>query len=336
MRVIDKDRYGRKVNYLRLSITDRCNLRCLYCVGCFNYKFIPHDKILRYEECIELIDIAKNFLGISKVRFTGGEPFVRRGFVDFVKMVFDKFPGLDLRITTNGTLLEPYINELSKIGLKTINISLDTFDRDKFKFITGKDEHTKVMSSIFKCIEKGIKVKINVVALKSINDNEIEDFVKFAIDYPVDVRFIEFMPIGEGSKWQVDFFLSSKDILKKAFEVADLIPVEVKEEEKGPANMYWVKGGKGRIGLISPLTNHFCSTCNRIRITADGRLRTCLFSDKEYRLIPILRSNKLSKEKLLEVIKKAVLKKPLGVDILKKRMRLGSSVCAKIMSAIGG
>ncbi len=336
MKVIDKDKYGRRVNYLRLSITDRCNLRCLYCVSCFNYKFIPHNKILRYEECIELIDIAKEFLGISKVRFTGGEPFVRKGFVDFVKMVFDRFPGLDLRITTNGTLLEPYVNELFKAGLKVINISLDTFDRNKFKFITGRDEHAKVMRSIFKSIEKGIKVKINVVALKSINDGEIEDFVRFAIDYPVDVRFIEFMPIGEGSKWQMSFFLSSKDILKKASYVADLVPVEVNKEEKGPANMYLIRGGKGRIGLISPLTNHFCSTCNRIRITADGRLRTCLFSDKEYRLRPILRSDKVSRDKLLEVMQKAVLKKPLGVEILKKRMGSGSSVCAKIMSAIGG
>ena len=335
MKTPNKDRYGRKVSYLRLSITDRCNLRCLYCVSCFNYRFIPHEKILRYEECIELIDIAKNFLGISKVRFTGGEPFVRKSFVDFVKMVFKDFPDLDLRITTNGTLLYPHIEELYSAGLRTINISLDTFDKKKFEFITGRDEHQKVVDSIYKCIDIGIKVKINVVALKTINDDEIEEFVKFAKTHPVDVRFIEFMPIGEGSKWQMSYFLSSKDILNRASKVVQLEPIEVKKEEKGPANMFSIKEGIGRIGLISPLTNHFCSTCNRIRITADGRLRTCLFSDKEYRLRPLLRSKKISKERLLKAIKEALFRKPLGVEILKQKIDSGS-VCSKIMTAIGG
>ncbi len=336
MKPINSDKYGRKVNYLRLSITDRCNLRCLYCSSCYNYKFISHEHILRYEESLALIKLAKDFLGISKVRFTGGEPFVRKGFVDFVEMVFENFPDLDLRITTNGTLLEPFIKRLKKVGLKAINISLDTFAREKFRFITGRDLYNNVIKSIHKSIEEEIKVKINVVALKTINDGEIKDFIKFAHKYPVDVRFIEFMPIGKGSKWQRDFFLSSNEILDKAREVAELEPIMVKKEESGPANMFRIKGGKGRVGLISPLSNHFCATCNRIRITADGRLRTCLFSDREYKLRPLLRSEKIELNKVLDVMRRAVLKKPLGVEILKEKMGSGSSVCTKIMSAIGG
>jgi len=327
------DKYGRKINYLRLSITDRCNLRCFYCNTCNDYKFIPHKEILTYEECLSLIRLSDS-LGVSKVRLTGGEPFVRKDCVRFIAKALELFPDLDLRVTTNGTLLKDKISFLKKVGLNYLNISLDTLNRQKFRWITGRDYFSEVRQSIDDCLHHGIRVKINVVAMKGINDNELLDFVRFASDNPVDVRFIEFMPIGCDSHWESSYYWSAEEMLNIIEAEWEIVPLSVKEDTSGPARMYSIHNGQGKIGLISPLSNHFCAQCNRFRITPDGRLRTCLFSDREYRLRPILRSSKLGIENVLKIMKLANDRKPMGYEILKNTK--DSSVCHRSMSAIGG
>ncbi|WP_027177894.1 GTP 3',8-cyclase MoaA [Maridesulfovibrio bastinii] len=327
------DNLGRTVSYLRLSVTDRCNLRCVYCMT-HDFKFIPHPRILRYEEMHRLIDIAAG-LGISKLRLTGGEPFARKGFPDFVAKILTRHPELDLRITTNGTLVEPHLEKLAAIGVKRLNISLDTLDANKYKEITGFDQLDKVLRTIKSSIEAGIQVKINAVAMKGVNDSELKDFLDLATKYPIDMRFIEFMPMGEDTRWNSNVFWSAKDILEQSRSYKNLIPVAETAGNKGPARIYDIDGGKGRLGLISPVSSHFCGTCNRLRITAEGKLRTCLFSDKVYNLRGILRNPKLGDEQILEVLRRSTVNKPLGYRLLENKEK-NHGVCDTQMSAIGG
>ena len=197
------DTHGRSFSYLRLSITDRCNLRCFYCRSCEGLEFIPHEKILTYEELLSLIGLSDS-LGVQKVRLTGGEPFVRKDFIQFLYEIKSKYPACDVRLTTNGTLLADKVSKVHDAGLEVINISLDTLDREKYKRITGRDYFLQVREAIDACLAWGIRVKINVVALKGVNDSELEDFVQLALENPLDVRFIEFMPIGEKNIWHED------------------------------------------------------------------------------------------------------------------------------------
>lgn len=329
------DQYGRSINYLRLSLTDRCNLRCFYCNTCADYKFIPHDQILTYEECLQLIGLATR-LGLSKVRLTGGEPLVRKDCVHFVERVLGQYPQLDLRMTTNGTLLAPEAKRLYKAGLKRVNISLDTLDRAKFERVTGRDLLFKVRRGIDACLEEGLKVKLNVVALKGVNDQELSEFIRLALDHPLDIRFIEFMPVGHCTAWSKNYYWPAEDILQATKAITPVEPDRVRTEHSGPARMYRLPEGKGRLGLISPMSDHFCSRCNRFRITPDGRLRTCLFSDREYTLRPLLRSPKLGLESVLRVLQAAGRKKPIGSKILEGYGGSSQGLCQRDMNAIGG
>ncbi len=326
------DARRRTVNYLRVSVTDRCNLRCLYC-SAQDKSFIPHPEILRYEEILEILGVARG-LGIGKVRFTGGEPFARRGFPQFVAEALARFPGLDVRVTTNATLLGPHLEFLRDHGLTRLNISLDTLDPARFARITGQDLFATVHANILKAVDLGFAVKINAVAMKGINDVELGGFLRFLRAHPVDVRFIEFMPMG-GSDWQPEAVWTAPEILEQARGLADLTPLPRGGADDGPARVYTVAGASGRFGLISPLSDHFCGTCNRLRLTADGHLRTCLFSDKVYRLKEILRHPRLGPEAVRKVMLLAGARKPLGHDILMARAK-GSGVCGTPMSAIGG
>ena len=326
------DARRRTVSYMRVSVTDRCNLRCLYCSS-QDKGFIPHPEILRYEEIHHILGVARD-LGIGKVRFTGGEPFARKGFASFVAETLERFPGLDLRITTNATLLGPHLEFLRERGLERLNISLDTLDPAKFARITGQDLFASVHANILKAVDLGFSVKINAVAMKGINDSELGGFLNFLREHPVDVRFIEFMPMG-GSDWQPEAVWTASEILEQAGRLAELTPLPRGGADDGPARVFSVAGASGRFGLISPLTDHFCGTCNRLRLTADGRLRTCLFSDKVYRLKEILRHPRLGPEAVRKVIVLASARKPLGHDILMARAK-GSGVCGTPMSAIGG
>ena len=339
------DQYGRGVSYLRLSVTDRCNLRCFYCRSCKYLKFIPHQNILTYEEMFKIIQAGIE-LGIQKVRLTGGEPFVRRDFLYFLARLRHKFPFLDLRVTTNGTLITNKVLALKDMGINCINISLDTLKPEKFQEITGRDFYHQVRAGIDRCLEENIRVKINIVALKGVNDNELEDFVRFALTHPVDIRFIEFMPIGGRTMWNRDFYWPAKEIVKAVQKMTPLEPVEISartntdhasanSDTSGPARIFVLKEGRGRLGVISPLSDHFCDRCNRLRITPDGKLRACLFSDKEYRLLPLLRSPKLGPVQLKKVMERAGRKKPLGYNLL-SREKNRQSVCQRVMSSIGG
>ncbi len=330
-----KDNYGRKVSYLRLSITDRCNLNCIYCRPGRNTRFIAHDQILTYEDMFYLLGVVAG-MNVQKVRLTGGEPFARRDILYFLHRVKSGFPHLDIRLTTNATLIAGKIRALKDMGISALNISLDTLDREKYQRITGRDFLRNVLTSIDRCLEAGIRVKVNVVALKGINDDELESFVKMALNKPLDIRFIEFMPIGQNTLWEKDNFWSSSEIIQAAGQLTDLEPVSHRDINHGPARLYSLPQGLGRIGVISPLSNHFCLTCNRFRITADGRLRTCLFSDRDYRLLPLIRSPKVSKKLLKKVLEKAGLKKPLGHEIMGQEGKARVSICQRVMSSIGG
>jgi GTP 3',8-cyclase len=327
------DEHGRQISYLRISLTDRCNLRCFYCWPSKYVRFIPHQEILRYEEIIRLVHIGSS-LGVKKVRLTGGEPLVRKDFLSFLEKLHGQCLGVDLRLTTNGTLLPGRVGQLKAMGLSTLNISLDTLHKDKFERITGRALIDQVRTGIDECLEHGLKVKVNAVALKGVNDDELGEFIEFASTNGLEIRFIEFMPIGGKNIWDESHFWSGENILGQAMRLADLRPVDEQEKTNGPARVFRIGDGPGRFGVISGVSGHFCGRCNRLRITANGRLRTCLFSDKEYRLTPLLRSERLGDEQLARVMRLASIKKPLGY--LELARHSGQSVCRKNMSAIGG
>jgi cyclic pyranopterin phosphate synthase len=325
------DEYGRTARYLRLSVTDRCNLRCLYCRSTIQERHIPHDDVLRYEELVRLADLGVE-QGIEKIRLTGGEPFARKGFMDFLRMLRERHAKVDLRITSNGTLLGEYVKTLGELGIGAMNISLDSLRPKGFLAATGRNLLPEVRRTLDALLAEGIQVKINAVALKDINQQDMRAFLDFARRHPVDVRFIEFMPMGSGTKWSEDQFWPADDILAEARKWAALEPCRQDVRDRGPARMFSIVGGLGRFGIITPMSNHFCATCNRLRITSDGRLRTCLFADKEYRLRGILRHPRLDAAFLSKVMEGASRKKPLGADILRQRQR----AAVKPMASIGG
>lgn len=329
------DGYGRQVNYLRLSITDRCNLRCAYCRG-RKVECMSHDDILRYEELYDLVALSWD-MGIRKVRLTGGEPLVRKGFLGFVEQLRRRHPGLELRLTTNATLLAGKVQALKDLGLTCINISLDSLDPAKYARITGsqgRELFPAVRRAMDEVLDLGLKLKVNAVAMRGVNDDELPAFLDLARTTAADVRFIEYMPMGAGSDWADDLVWSADDILAAAGRLAQLTPL-VRQRRDGPARMFAVAGGLGRLGVISPLSAHFCATCNRLRITPEGSLRTCLFSDRQYRLRPLLRHPALGVEAVRRVMRLALARKPMGFELLAGR-RQRNAVASRRMSAIGG
>ncbi|MEF2231791.1 MAG: GTP 3',8-cyclase MoaA [Pseudodesulfovibrio sp.] len=333
MRSILEDSHGRKASYMRVSVTDRCNLRCMYCAGAGD--FIPHPNILRYEEILDLMDLATR-LSIEKIRFTGGEPFVRKGFADFMVEAARRFPQLELCVTTNATLLGDQVERLAAAGVRRINISLDTLDPAKFARITGRDLFGRVRESIDRCLDAGMQLKVNAVAMKGVNDHEMAAFVDLARNHPLDMRFIEFMPVGLDNGWRDSAVWKAADILAEAEQFATLAPVDTAGiRSRGPARMYAIAGGLGRLGIISPYSNHFCDTCNRLRLTSDGKLRTCLFSDKVYRLRPALRHPRLGLDAVERIIRRAGRHKPIGHQLL-EAMPEDQGVCRTRMASIGG
>jgi len=338
------DGHGRTVRYLRISVTDRCNLCCLYCRD-ENVPFIEHEKILRFEEIEEVIRLAVEF-GVHKLRFTGGEPFARKGFMDFLQKIHLRFPQIGLKLTSNGTLLAPFLDEMKALGV-SVNLSLDTLDREKFSVITGRDMLPVVLANLHRMLELGIPLKINAVAMRGINDDELPALAALAMDNPVDVRFIEFMPMGDETIWSNDLFWPAADILKAARSRWALEPVlplnrgavprsDSIAEELGPARLWKLRTPDGRIsrgsfGLITSVTQSFCRSCNRLRLTADGHLRTCLFDDREYPIREALRTE--GPEAVRRVMIEAVSCKPVGAELLAASH---GPVARKRMSAIGG
>ncbi|MDR2573311.1 MAG: GTP 3',8-cyclase MoaA [Desulfovibrio sp.] len=328
------DAHSRVVRYLRLSITDRCNLLCLYCRNGKPVHSIPHSDILRYEEMLRFVGIATR-LGINKVRITGGEPFVRKGCTDFLVMLRKRWPSLDLRLTTNGTLLEPHVPLLTRLGVRAVNLSLDSFDSNGFAAITGRNMLPSVLASLDKLLAAGLRVKINVVAMRGFNDTQVDNFVHAAKTLPVDLRFIEFMPMGSGTMWGMENFWPAEEIREEVSRRARLTPIAENPLNAGPARMYALAGGKGRIGFITSMTDHFCRACNRLRLTSDGHARTCLFADKEYNMRGLLRARGITDQRILDALRRICALKPIGADILRRRIH-ARAVAERRMTSIGG
>lgn len=300
------DRYQRRIDYLRLSITDRCNLRCIYCMPAGGVPFLPHDDILRYEEVERLARLAVS-LGVTKIRLTGGEPLVRRGVLGLCEKLA-KIPGVQsLSITTNGILLADFAEDLYRCGIKRLNISLDTLNPEKFAAITQRDSFRAVWEGIHRALALGFQpIKINVVVLKGINDDEVEDLARLTYEYPFHVRFIEFMPVN--SLLPSQRYLSGDEVLTRLSQLDTLLPTH-SANSNGPARYFRFPTAVGKIGFINPLSHHFCGTCNRLRLTADGKLRTCLFSEREVDLRKLLRTG-VEDQGIQAVIRQAIQEKP--------------------------
>lgn len=327
-KLIDKN--NRTINYLRISVTDRCNLRCKYCMPEEGIPFLSHDEILTYEEILRIVNLAVE-KGIRKIRVTGGEPFVRKGVVDFIKKLYEIDRIEDVSITTNGVLLARYAEAIKKNGMGRINISLDSLRPERFHKITGHDFFDQVWQGIEKSEQLGFSpLKINVVAMKGINDDEILDFARLTIERPFHVRFIEFMPVGEHNRWSVARFLSVEEIRTRIETLGRLIPVAM-EAMDGPARRFRLEEGKGEIGFIGALSHRFCDQCNRLRLTANGYLRSCLFSDQEIDIKTPLREGK-DDSHILGLMKEAIETKPEGHCLSQPEPRK----CVRGMSSIGG
>ena len=327
------DSRQRQVSYLRVSVTDRCNLHCAYCRGIGEERLLPHADLLSYEEIIRLVRVVRG-LGIGKVRLTGGEPLARKGIASLIAGLRGEFPDLNLRITSNGTLMRPFLPLFEEARVDAVNLSIDSFRRETFRDVTGHDMLGEVLDVLDGLLARGIRVKINAVAMRGVNDTEMADFMDVIKRLPVDLRFIEFMPMGSGTIWRGAFFWPAADILAEARKFAELTPVESDHADHGPARMYTVAGSRGRFGVISALSNHFCATCNRLRVTSDGQLRTCLFDDHMYALRGLLRDPAASDSDIEKTIRAALAEKPVGADLL--RARRGTAVAKRRMDRIGG
>jgi cyclic pyranopterin phosphate synthase len=301
------DTYNRKINYLRISLTDRCNLRCIYCMPPEGERKLRHKDILRYEELLRISRIAIK-LGINKIRLTGGEPLVRKGVGEFIPML-TSLDGLDdVSITTNGVLLRDNLAMLKSAGITRINVSLDSLKKLNFKYITRFDYFGRVWEGIENARDMGFSpIKLNIVTMRGINDNEVLDFGRLAIEQPFHIRFIECMPIGLHSNSSA--FISNAEVEKLLVDRFGPLVSVSRGKNDGPASRFRFEGGKGEIGFISAISHSFCNTCNRIRLTADGKLLPCLLSDGEVDLKGPLRKGCLDEE-LIEVFMEAVNSKP--------------------------
>lgn len=298
------DSFGRNHNYLRISLTDNCNFRCFYCMPEDEYDFTPPSRLMQKNEIFELAKIFVN-AGVNKIRLTGGEPFMRKDAGEIIELL-STLP-ISLYITTNGTRLHEFADTIVQSKIKGINISLDTLNQEKFLFITKRNQFDLVHKNIQLMLEKNIPLKINVVVMKGINDDEIIDFVEWTKSSPVHIRFIEFMPFT-GNKWTSNKVFTWQEILDVIENRFTFIPIE--NEKNETAKNYTINGHAGSFSVISTMSAPFCSTCNRIRLTADGKLKNCLFSGDETDLLTPYRNG----EDVSELIK---------INILNKKKELG-------------
>ena len=298
------DSYGRDINYLRISVTDRCNLRCQYCMP-ESLPSIDHEEIFRFEEILQICE-SMGALGIHRFKVTGGEPFVRKGCIDFLRQLKALPCTEQVTITTNGILLGKFLPELKEIGIDGINISLDTLQPEVFQQITGHTGLESVLENIVKSQEMGIRTKVNTVLLKSINDKEFPDLLHLARDYAVDVRFIEIMPIGFGKNYEG---YSREKLLPKIAELYPNYQITTKQRGNGPANYIKIPGFRGCIGFIDAVHGKFCHQCNRIRLTSDGMLKLCLYYENGLNLKKLLRNGAAPAE-IRSAIESAILQKP--------------------------
>jgi cyclic pyranopterin phosphate synthase len=326
------DTYGRYIDYLRISITDHCNLQCRYCAPFSGRSHLPRNEILTYEEMFTVVEAAV-LAGITKIRITGGEPLVRNGLVEFCKMLsgIDGLEGLSL--TTNGILLEDMAKPLFDAGVCRVNVSLDTLKTERYQKITGHKLISRVFAGIKRSEEVGMHpIKINMVVMRGINDDEIEDFARLTIDKPYHVRFIELMPTeGWALSDHDSLFVPVEEMMKKIKKIGE-VHIWPASDSYGPAKVCSLPGVKGKVGFIAPLSWHFCSACNRMRLTADGKLRACLFSKDEIDIKGAIRSG-ASLAELGTIFKQAATAKPQGHRLDQTNEQ---SVIGRAMRAIGG
>ncbi|TJY41498.1 GTP 3',8-cyclase MoaA [Cohnella pontilimi] len=284
------DRFGRTHTYLRISVTDRCNFRCLYCMPEEGMQFMDQEKLLTYPQILEVAGAAAR-LGIRKFRITGGEPLVRPGLEQLIAGLAE-LPGVkDISLTTNGLLLAPQARKLKDTGLHRVNISLDTLDAARFRFIARRGDLTRVLEGVEAAAEAGLQpIKLNCVLLKGVNEDEIGRFLKLSVDQPLHIRFIEYMPIGHDDENWRSHYLPLSRVLEEAEKLGYAVEQAQAPTGSGPSEDYKIAGAAGTFGLIHPVSNHFCQNCNRLRLTADGNIKPCLYWVDELNVRPALGS----------------------------------------------
>lgn len=327
-----QDLHGRNHGYLRISLIERCNLRCSYCMPEKGVQLSPKSNLMTYEE---IYDIAKTFVkyGVTKIRLTGGEPLVRKD----IHVILEKLATLpvELSITSNAVIIDKFIDVLKLNGVHKINISLDSLNRVKFKQITRWDEFEAVYKNMLLLIEKGFNVKVNVVLMKGFNKNEIIDFINLTKELPIVIRFIEFMPF-DGNKWDMSKMISYAEVMH--YVNMSFLEEDVERLQDAPndtSKNYKISGYKGSFAVISSVTNPFCDSCNRLRLTANGQLKNCLFSSKEADLLTALRSGN-SIEPIIQKVVQAKLKVRGGMDTLEKLQEPKLHNNNRSMITIGG
>ena len=330
-----KDSFNRIARKLRISVTDKCNMKCIYCMPNGNIKWIDNKEILSFKEIIRIVSIFTN-LNVTKIRLTGGEPLLRPSIENLIRDLI-KIQNIEsISMTTNGFLLEEKINQLKSAGLSSLNISLDTFREERFRTLNGISNLNKVLRSIQKASELGLKIKINTVIIRNWNDDEIINFVKFAKDTGITVRFIEFMPLDGSGIWNYNLVVTKKEIIKIIESSFDNV-ISLDENnscQSDPATVYNIDNGKGKIGFIPSITEPFCSSCDRIRLTSDGRFLTCLFEKEGYDLKKMIRNAKATDQQIIDYIVNCYKKKPEGIVKLIRINELRPTL--NLMHTIGG
>ncbi len=326
------DSFGRKIDYLRISITDHCNLKCYYCTPFSGRSHLERLEILTYEEMLNVARAAAT-VGITKIRITGGEPLVRKGVVEFCRMLSELDGLKSLALTTNGIFLEEMAEPLFNAGVRRINISLDTLRPKRFEKITGYNWLPRVLAGIKRAEQIGMNpVKINPVVMRGINDDEIEDLARLTLDKPCHVRFIELMPTNSLAYGDYEsLYIPVEEIMKKISQI-DRVQIEPATDSYGPARLCKLPGAVGKVGFIAPISWHFCGSCNRLRLTADGKIKTCLFSREEIDIKPPLRTGATQND-IINIFRQAVAEKPSGHHLNAKDHQ---NACQRAMRAIGG
>ena len=325
-----KDPHGRIVDYVRLSVTDRCNLRCNYCLPEGFTNFLPKNELLTFEELHRLLTLL-NSLGVSKLRITGGEPFVRKDLMQFLRWVNDTIPFKSKHITTNGVLTLPHVAELEALGFDGVNLSLDTLDRDRFKSITGRDRFEQVMATLRALMKTKMRIRINAVVLPEQNLEDLITMTEFTKDKNIEVRFIEEMPFnGKGERKPT--FMDHKAIEEYISARFDLSPMD--SDRNGTARRFGIAGHKGSIGIIPAFSRTFCGTCNRLRIDPKGNIQTCLYGKKQNDLFHLLREN-ASDALITEYIQATIARRKInGFEAERELLDAGNELAS--MATIGG
>lgn len=327
-----KDNFDRPIKYLRLSVTDRCNLRCFYCMPAEGVRFLPKEQLLSYEEMLRLTDLFTG-MGVDKIRITGGEPFVRKDLINFLEKISLNKQLNKLSITTNGILTKPFLPRLKALGIDHINLSLDSVNEANFNKITRRKEYANVMDTFHKMLADGFKVKTNAVIMEGVNDHEIIDLAKLAIKYPVSVRFIEEMPFNGSVNNHTSIKWDHIRIFNKLKEKFPDIH-KISTHSNSTSENYTFSGAKGDVGIIAAYSRTFCGSCDRIRITSTGEMRTCLYGHNVLNLKKLLReghSDTSIKSKIIDVVQKRAKD---GFDA--EKLRPKSNPIGESMSIIGG